>query len=199
MVDENDGASEFKNLTLMQRARLRMYAKNPHLLRELFPRDGEPIKPVETPATTEEKKDPSSPLIDLLLRIEKADRGMIWGVHLGKALGYDTEDRFATATKLLESLTLEPTASELKKKHNVEFERALTLEELLTQCVKYPSTIRLNDGEAKITRAGRRIIEVKYLSRSQFKGEPFVDSVVLANLHKNNPVTLTSMALVEPE
>ena len=204
MTAKIDKPADFSNLTLMQRARIRLQEKHPELVNKIFQDSQGKNEKTPPPAESavvekpeDEKQELNSPLIDLLLSIEKVDRGMIWGVHLGEALGYDVEKRFVTANELLRSLTQDHTAVELEKKRNKKFERAMTIEEFLSHCVKYPMTIRMKDGEIRITKLGKRITEVKYVSRSLFHGEQQIDSALLADFQSNEPAILKSKAFVE--
>lgn len=203
MTAKIDKPADFSNLTLMQRARIRLQEKHPELVNKIFQDSqgkNEKIQLVAELALrkpTTEKQKSSSPLIDLLLSIEKVDRGMIWGVHLDGALGYDVEKRFVTANELLKNLTQGHTAIELENKRNKKFERSLTIEEFLSRCVKYPMTIRMKDGEIRITKLGKRITEVKYVSRSKFHGDAQIDNMLLADFQSNDPAILKSKAFVE--
>lgn len=179
VTGENSDDIEVPKMTLMQAARLKILAKNPHLIRNLFSNGT-----AEPSACAS-----SSPLIDLLSRIEKADRGMIWDVRLNPDLGYDQNRVFSTANELLKYLTAAPSddPSHAEKYRITEFERSIPLEELLVCSRKYPSTLRMMDGEAKIRRIGARV-EVKYRARSTFTGPAIVDTALLANIHPSKNI-----------
>lgn len=128
-------------------AQFLVLARNPGLVRTLL------MEKSQLPEVVE----PSSPLISLIERIEKADRGMIWHVRLSPSLGYNSDLSFPTANALLKFLKPGPfmygswPADELRIK---DFNQEIDICVLLAHCEKYPRVLRLSNRTLYLRRNG---------------------------------------------
>jgi hypothetical protein len=152
--------------TIIERARAKLQDTNPHLAELL--RKGTKI-PAFLLVDVQQEKNTGFPLLDLLERINRADRGLIWNVVLNPDLGFNSTRFFSTANLLHKYLAAAPGSIDARERDSLclpGFDRAIGLEELLRHSGRYPGVIRMNEGDAIIRRFGQRL-EIQYREAAQ--------------------------------